>query len=176
VGSCFQLASLDEYLRDIGVTPKDDPEPFPFCGPTKERPRLNFNPFKDVMLGDFVLCCPSHKHHLPVWLDQALTCVDLCEGPNYGTFTMEWWTPMKGSKKEGKRAIARHYWTRRWSPELTLPERISCTSVLYSHRVPTHRAKGPLKTHLILEASLTMAMVNLAAHGVGVDNNDEVED
>jgi hypothetical protein len=159
-----------------GMTPEDDLESFPFYGPAKERPRPNFNPFRDVLLGDFVLCRPSHKHHLPVWLNQALTCVDLREGPNYRTFTMEWWTSMKGSKKEGKRAVARECWTRRWSPELTLPQRISCTSVLFSHRVPSHRAKGPPKTHLIPEASVTMAMANLAAHGVGVDDDDEVED
>jgi hypothetical protein len=65
---------------------------------------------------------------------------------------------------------------RQWSPELTLPQRISCTSVFFSHRVPSHRTKGPPKTHLILEASVTMAMANLAAHGVGVDDDDEVED
>jgi hypothetical protein len=29
---------------------------------------------------------------------------------------------------------------------------------------------------LIPEASVTMAMANLAAHGVGVDDDDEVED
>jgi hypothetical protein len=48
--------------------------------------------------------------------------------------------------------------------------------VFFSHRVPSHRTKGPPKTHLILEASVTMAMANLAAHGVGVDDDDEVED
>jgi hypothetical protein len=83
---------------------------------------------------------------------------------------------MKGSKKEGKRAVTRECWTRRWSPKLTLPQRISCTSMLFSHRLPSHRAKGPLKTHLIPEASVTMAMANLAAHGVGVDDDDEVEE
>jgi hypothetical protein len=40
----------------------------------------------------------------------------------------------------------------------------------------SHRAKGPPKTHLIPEASVTMAMANLAAHGIGVDDDDEVED
>lgn len=158
------------------TTPEDDPEPFPFCGPAKERPAANFNPFRDVLVGDFVLCRPSHKHHLPVWLGRALTCVDLEAGPNYGTFTVEWWTPMKGSKKEGKKVVARECWTRRWSPELTLPQRISCTCVLYSHRVPSHRAKGPPRTHLIPEASATMAMANLAANGVDVDDDDEVEE
>ena len=82
----------------------------------------------------------------------------------------------EGSKKEGKKAVARECWTRRWSPELTLPQRISCTCVLYSHRVPSHRAKGPPRTHLIPEASVTMAMANLAANGVDVDDDDEVEE
>jgi hypothetical protein len=48
--------------------------------------------------------------------------------------------------------------------------------MLFSHRVPSHRAKGPPKTHLIPEASVTMAMANLVAHGVGIDNDDEVEE
>ena len=52
----------------------------------------------------------------------------------------------------------------------------NCTYVLYSHRVPSHRAKGTLKTHLIPEASVTMAMVNPAAYGIGVDDVDEVEE
>jgi hypothetical protein len=34
-----------------GVIPEDDLEPFPFCRPAKERPRPNFNPFRDVLLG-----------------------------------------------------------------------------------------------------------------------------
>jgi hypothetical protein len=62
------------YLADN--TPEDDPEPYPFCGPAKDRPRPNFNPYRDVLLGDFVLCRPSHNNHLPVWLGRALTCVD----------------------------------------------------------------------------------------------------
>ena len=173
-GSCFELH--EPILGIPGVIPKGDPEPFPFCGLANERPRVDFNPFRDVLLGDFILCHPNHKHHLLVWLGRALTCVDLHESPNYGTFTMEWRTPMKGSKKEGKRAAARECWTRRWSPELTLPQKISYTCVLYSHHMPSHKAKGPLKTHLILEASLTMAMANLATHGVGIDDDDEVEE
>ena len=158
----------------LRLTLEDDPEPFPFCRPAKERPRPNFNPFKDILLGDFVLCRPSFKYHLPVWLGRALTCVNLQEGRNYGTFTMEWWTPMKSSKKEGKRAIARECWMRQWSLELTLSQKINYTSVLFSHRVPSHKAKRPPKTHLISKASMVIA--NLATHGVRVDNDDEVED
>jgi hypothetical protein len=61
----------------LNVTPEDDPEPFSFCGPAKDRLKPKFNPFRDVLLGDFVLCRPSHKHHLSVWLGQVLTCIDL---------------------------------------------------------------------------------------------------
>ena len=65
-------------------TPEDDPEPYPFCGPAKDRPRPNFNPYRDVLLGDFILCRPSHNNHVPVWLGRALTCVDNAPGDNYG--------------------------------------------------------------------------------------------
>ena len=48
------------------TTPEDDPEPYPYCGPVKSRPRPLFNPFRDVLLGDFVLCRPYDGHCLPV--------------------------------------------------------------------------------------------------------------
>ena len=88
------------------LTPEDDPEPYPFCDSAKERPRPNFNPYHDILLGDFVLYCPSHNNHLLVWLGRSLICVDYILGDNYGWLTMEWWTLMKG-KQEGKRALAR---------------------------------------------------------------------
>lgn len=87
-------------------TPEDEAEPYPYCGPKKDVPKLNFNPYRDVLLGDFVLCRPSHKDHLPVWLGRVLEPVDMTPGPNYGKFKVEWWTPMKTSK-EGKKVVAR---------------------------------------------------------------------
>jgi hypothetical protein len=123
------------YLVDN--TPEDDPEPYPFCGPAKDRPRPNFNSYCDVLLGDFVLCRPSHNNHLPVRLGRALTCVHNIPGDNYGRFMVEWWTPMKG-KREGKHALVRECWTQRWEKELTLPEVIHCSIVVFSHRLPFH--------------------------------------
>jgi hypothetical protein len=70
------------YLVDN--TPEDDPKPYPFSGPAKDRPRPNFNPCHDVLLRDFVLCRPSHNNHLPMWLGRALTCVDNTSDDNYG--------------------------------------------------------------------------------------------
>jgi hypothetical protein len=157
------------------LTPEDNQEPYPFCGPAKERPRPNFNSYRNVLLGDFVLCRPSHNNHLPVWLGRALTCVDNTPGEHYGRFTVEWWTPMKG-KREDKRALARGCWTRRWEKELTLHEVIHCSIVLFSHRLPSHRKSGPLATHVIPEASAAAVMATLASHGVAVDADKEWED
>ena len=82
------------------------------------------------------------------------------------------------SKKEPKSLVARECWTRQWTPEVTHPQRISVTTVLYSHRMPSHKDKGPPKTHLIPEASTAMALANLAASGaiaedeVGTDSEE----
>jgi hypothetical protein len=62
--------------------------------------------------------------------------MDNTPGDNYRRFTVEWWTPMKG-KREGKRALARECWTRQWEKELTLPEIIHYSIVLFSHRLPS---------------------------------------
>ena len=53
---------------------------------------------------------------------------------------------------------------------MTHAQRISVTTVLYSHRMPSHKDKRPPKTHLISEASTAMALANLAALGAIVEN------
>ena len=68
------------------------------------------------------------------------------------------------SKKEPKALVAK-CWTRRWTPEVTHPQRISVTAVLYSYRMPSHKDKGPPRTHLIPESSTVMALANLANLG-----------
>ena len=151
------------------TTPEDDLEPYPYCGPAKSRSRLYLNPYRDVLLGNFVLCHPCDKHRLPMWLGRASSAVDLSPVSNYGTFVVEWWTPMY-SKKEPKSLVAMECWTRQWTPKVTHPQRMSVTAVLYSHRMPSHKDKGPPKTHLILKASAVMALANLAnSEAVGED-------
>ena len=118
-----RMCSMSSGVRhDVSpdTTPKDDPEPYPYCGPTKVRPKPCFNPYQDVLLGDFVLCRPCDGHRLPVWLGRAISTVELSAGSNYGTFVVKWWTPMC-SKKEPKSLVARECWTRRWTPEVTHP-------------------------------------------------------
>lgn len=155
------------------ITPEDDPEPYPYCGPAKERPKPSFNPYRDVLLGDFVLIRPCDGHNLPVWLGRALSTVELDKGaPNYGTFVVEWWTPMR-AKKDSNALVRRECWTRRWTPELTQHQRVNVTSVLYSHRMPSHKEKGPPKTHVIPEAAAAMALANLA--NISLASLDEVD-
>ena len=96
----------NDPTHSADLIPEDDPEPYPFCSSAKDKPRPNFNPYHDVLLRDFVLCRPSHNNHLLVWLGRALTCVDNTPSDNYGRFTVEWWTLMKG-KQEDKQALAR---------------------------------------------------------------------
>ena len=112
-----------------------------------------------------------------MWLGRASSIVDLSLGSNYGTFVVEWWTLMC-SKKESKSLVARECWTRQWTHEVTHPQRISVTTVLYSHIMPSHKDKGPPKMHLILEASAVMVLANLAnssavgGDDVGTDANE----
>ena len=96
-----------------------------------------------------------------MWLGHTISTIELSAGSNYGTFVVEWWTPMS-SKKEPKSLVVREYWT----PEVTHPQRISITTMLYSHKISSHKDKGSPKTHLIPEASAAMALANLAASGV----------
>ena len=56
--------------------PKDDYEPYPYCGPARSLPKPRFNPYRDVFLRDFVLCRPCDGHRLSVWLGCALSTVD----------------------------------------------------------------------------------------------------
>ena len=74
------------------------------------------------------------------------------------------------SKKEPKSLVARECWTRRWTPEVTHPQRINVTAMLYSHKMASLKDKGPPKTHLILEASTAMALANLATSGALVED------
>ena len=120
---------------------------------------------------------PCDGHRFFIWFGRTLSTIDLFPGSNYGTFVVEWWTPMC-SKKEPKSLVAKECWTRQWTAEVTHPQRINVTTVLYSHRMPSLKDKGPPKTHLISEASAVMAIANLAnsdAIGedeVGTDSDD----
>ena len=118
-----------------------------------------------------MLCRLYDGHRLPLWLDRALSTIDLFPGRNYGTFVVEWWIPIC-SKKEPKSLLARECWTRQWTPEVTHPQRISVTTVMYPYSMSSHKDKRPPKTHSISEASTVMALTNMA--GSGVVGEDEV--
>ena len=81
-------------------------------------------------------------------------------------------------EKGTKVSSSRECWTRRWTPKVTHAQRISVTTVLYSHRKLSHKDKGPPTMHLILKASAAIALANLVALGaiaedeVGIDSEE----
>ena len=117
------------------------------------------------------------REYLCLCVLTTISTIELSVGSNYGTFVVEWWIPIC-SKKKPKSIVARECWTRRWTLEVTHPQKISVTTVLYSHRMPSHKDKGPPKTHLIPKASGAMALANMAASGaisedeVGTDSEE----
>ena len=52
--------SSTNSILDLAL--KDDTKPYSYYGPAIERPRSNFNPYQDVLLGDIVLCWPSYNN------------------------------------------------------------------------------------------------------------------
>ena len=105
-----------------------------------------------------MLCLRCDRHCFVVWLGHALLTIDLTVGGQNGIFFVEWWKPMC-LKKEPKSLVARECWTRQWTPEVTHPQRINITIVLYLHRMPSHKGKGPSKMHLIPEALVILHLL-----------------
>ena len=44
-----------------------------YCGPKNKQPGHTYNPWRDVLVGDFVLVRPSDPLLFPVWMGRALT-------------------------------------------------------------------------------------------------------
>ena len=72
------------------TTPEDDSKTYSYCGLAKAQLKPYFNPYRDVFLGDFVLCWPYDGHCVPVWFGCAILLVELSAGSNYGTFIVDW--------------------------------------------------------------------------------------
>ena len=39
-------------VGDADIIPEDEEEPYPYCSPTKERPSVVFNPYRDMLVND----------------------------------------------------------------------------------------------------------------------------
>ena len=60
------------HPMDIDVT-FEDVIPKPYCGPKNKQPGYTYNPWCDVLVGDFVLVCPNDPLLFPIWMGRALT-------------------------------------------------------------------------------------------------------
>ena len=58
------------------TTPKDDSKD-PFHVIKRDKPKESCNPYRDVLLGDFILVCPPHTNIYLMWIGRALTTMQL---------------------------------------------------------------------------------------------------
>jgi hypothetical protein len=103
----------------------------------RDKPKESFNPYRDVLLGDFVLVRPSDPDLYPIWMGRALTAVQLDRShPQYGQFQIRYWRPTKGRKKISDHDRYKGAWDSKWEcdPSSTAVMWIECSSVLYSNR------------------------------------------
>jgi hypothetical protein len=157
------IMRMNQNLILIVVQLKKDQRPYPI------------HPYINILLDDFVLCHSNDRHYLPIWMGRVWSFVDLTEGINYKNMSIEWWTPLC-AKKEGKRAIARECWTRRWTKEATLPNVICHITILFSHMMSCHANLRPPTTHLIPKAFVNVTMANLMFAGFVVDPKEDCKD
>jgi len=128
-------SSLSDPVQ-TDTTPEDVPID-PFCGVARDKPKESYNPYRDVLLGDFVLVRPSDPDLYPVWMGRALTAVQLDRShPQYGQFQIRYWRPTKGRKKISDHDRYKGAWDSKWEcdPSSTAVMWIECSSVLYSNR------------------------------------------
>lgn len=52
----------------LHITLENNVDLYPYGGPKQLRLKLNFNLSRDVLFGDLILCCQSHKYYLPIWM------------------------------------------------------------------------------------------------------------
>ena len=148
------------HPMDIDVTP-EDVVPEPYCGPKNEQPGHTYNPWRDVLVGDFVLVRPSDPLLFPVWMGRALTTVVRHENDtNYGNCLLQWWRPDRGGKHcvDDKHRYT-NCWNSSWKIEDREPEWVACSSVLYSSRPRANTTDDSIKK--ISKRDAKAAMANL---------------
>ena len=145
---------------DIDVTPKDV-VPEPYVGLQNEQPGHTYNPWRDVLVGDFVLVRPSNLLLFPVWMGRALTTVVRHKNDtNYGNCLLQWWRPNRG----GEHCVDDKHryticWNSSWKIEDREPEWIACSYVLYSSRPRANTTDDSIKK--ISKRYAMAAMANL---------------
>lgn len=84
---------IDRVVGNIDITPKDEEEAS-YCSHVKDKPELAFNPWHNILVGDFVLVNRIIKIE-PMWLGKVLTTVARrTMSPLYGQFKAQWWEPL----------------------------------------------------------------------------------
>ena len=147
------------HPMDIDVT-SEDVLLEPYCGPKNQQPDHIYNPWRDVLVGDFVLVRPSDPLLFPVWMGRALITVVRDENDtNYGNCLLQWWRPDRGGKHcvDDKHRYT-NCWNSSWKIEDREPEWVACSSVLYSSRPRANTTDDSVKN---IPKDTKAAMANL---------------
>lgn len=91
-------ASMFDVVQE-NTTPKDDSRD-PLCGISHDKPKESYNPYIDVILGDFVLANPLDTNIFHVWMSQSLTIVQLDRNDSQNeNFQIQYQKPNNGKRK-----------------------------------------------------------------------------
>ena len=145
---------------DIDVTPKDV-IPEPYFRPKNKQPGHTYNPWRDVLIGDFVLVRPIDLLLFLVWMERLLTTVFRNENyTNYGICLLQWWRPDRGGKHcVGDKHRYSNCWNSSWKIGDHGREWVACSFVLCSSRPRVNTIDDCIKK--ISKRDPKVAMANL---------------
>lgn len=149
--------ALEEEVNMPNITLEDDPEQYQSCSLAQVRPMANFNPYMDVLYGDFVVC---YKESLSCLARPSL---EMC-WPSTWAELREIYGRMVDSnekKKRSKKLVTRECWTKQWTKDLILYEMETFENIFFSYKTPSLTIKDLPATHLILESAITTTLATL---------------
>lgn len=115
-------------VGDDDKTPEE--EEVDYCILARDQPNHMLNPWKDILVGDFVLVRINNEDD-HVWQARGLIVVDRDETPPFrGQFIMQWWVS-SAKARASKRSLYKDRWMKQWTKGLTLVEYIHCASLVH---------------------------------------------
>jgi hypothetical protein len=148
--------------RDLANATPEDERPDPWCGPLRRRPRPAFNPYRDALVGNFVLIRPNDTTIYPVWMGRVLApAVRDARSPHHGKCQIRYWRPARGSRVMTDRERYRRCWDVKWEHDGSddAVQWVDCTSILYGSSPKVNFAETSLRKIPRLDADNAKAIL-----------------